>query len=193
MERALMASEEDVWVSRAKAGDQAAFEAIVQRYERQIYNFIYRMMGDPDDAYDLTQDCFVRAYRSLGSTNAELNISAWLHRIASNACLDVLRRRKRIRWLPWDNTKHEHLLEDGGVDDPERNVVAHETTSSVQSTLNKMSPRNRAALVLREYEGLSCEEIGDILGMSRSAVKSVLFRGREEFRKLYIAADGEVS
>lgn len=191
MERVLMASEEDVWVSRAKAGDQAAFEAIVQRYERQIYNFVYRMMGDADDAYDLTQDCFVRAYRSLGNTNAELNVSAWLHRIASNACLDVLRRRKRIRWLPWDNTKHEHLLEDEGVDDPERNVVARETTSAVQATLNKMTPRNRAALVLREYEGLSCEEIGDILGMSRSAVKSVLFRGREEFRKLYVATDGE--
>jgi RNA polymerase sigma-70 factor (ECF subfamily) len=193
VERVFMASEEDVWVSRAKAGDQAAFEAIVQRYERQIYNFIYRMMGDPDDAYDLTQDCFVRAYRSLGNTNAELNISAWLHRIASNACLDVLRRRKRIRWLPWDNTKYEHLLEDGGVDDPERNVVAVETTTAVQATLNKMTPRNRAALVLREYEGLSCEEIGDILGMSRSAVKSVLFRGREEFRKLYVATDGEVA
>jgi RNA polymerase sigma-70 factor (ECF subfamily) len=186
-----MASEEDVWVSRAKAGDQAAFEAIVQRYERQIYNFIYRMMGDPDDAYDLTQDCFVRAYRNLGSTNAELNVSAWLHRIASNACLDVLRRRKRIRWLPWDNTRHEHLLEDGGGDDPERNVVARETTSAVQETLNRMSPRNRAALILREYEGLSCEEIGDVLGMSRSAAKSVLFRGREEFRKLYLAVEGE--
>jgi RNA polymerase sigma-70 factor (ECF subfamily) len=188
-----MASEEDVWVNRAKAGDQAAFEAIVQRYERQIYNFVYRMMGDPDDAYDLTQDCFVRAYRSLGNTNTELNVSAWLHRIASNACLDVLRRRKRIRWLPWDNTKPEHLLEDGGVDDPERNIVARETTSSVQETLNKMSPRNRAALVLREYEGLSCEEIGDILGLSRSAVKSVLFRGREEFRKLYVTVDGGAS
>ncbi len=190
MERVFMASEEDVWVSRAKAGDQAAFEAIVQRYERQIYNFIYRMMGDPDDAYDLTQDCFVRAYRSLGNTNAELNVSAWLHRIASNACLDVLRRRKRIRWLPWDNAKHEHLLEDGGVDDPERNLVAGETTTAVQATLNRMTPRNRAALVMREYEGLSCEEIGDILGLSRSAVKSVLFRGREEFRKLYDATEG---
>src|SRR5918997_3444381 len=121
-----MASEEDVWVSRAKEGDQAAFEAIVQRYERQIYTFIYRMMGDPDDAYDLTQDCFVRAYRSLGNTSADLNVSAWLHRIASNACLDVLRRRKKIRWLPWDMSKHEHLLGSHPSDDPERTTVSQE-------------------------------------------------------------------
>jgi RNA polymerase sigma-70 factor (ECF subfamily) len=193
VERLLMASEEDVWVSRAKAGDQAAFEAIVQRYERQIYAFVYRMMGDPDDAYDLTQDCFVRAYKSLGSTNADLNISAWLHRIASNACLDVLRRRKRIRWLPWDGAKHEHLLGSHDHDDPEKRTVSRETSDIVQQTLNKMSHRNRAALVMREFEGLSCEEIGDILGLSRSAVKSVLFRGREEFRKLYPEAESEVA
>jgi RNA polymerase sigma-70 factor, ECF subfamily len=186
-----MASEEDVWVSRAKSGDQAAFEAIVQRYERQIYSFVYRMMGDADDAYDLTQDCFVRAYRSLGNTSADLNVSAWLHRIASNACLDVLRRRKRIRWLPWDTSKHEHLLGSRASDDPERTTVAREVSHAVQETLSKMSPRNRAALVMREYEGMSCEEIGEVLGLSRSAVKSVLFRGREEFRKLY--PEGEVA
>ncbi len=191
MERVLMASEEDVWVSRAKAGDQAAFEAIVQRYERQIYSFIYRMMGNADDAYDLTQDCFVRAYRSLGKTNNELNVSAWLHRIASNACLDVLRRRQRIRWLPWDNVKHEPLLGNSDDDSPERHIVASETSTLVQQTLAQMSPRNRAALIMREYEGMSCDEIGDVLGLSRSAVKSVLFRGREEFRKLYPEAESE--
>jgi RNA polymerase sigma-70 factor (ECF subfamily) len=188
-----MASEEDVWVSRAKAGDQAAFEAIVQRYERQIYSFIYRMMGNADDAYDLTQDCFVRAYKSLGNTTPDLNISAWLHRIASNACLDVLRRRQRIRWLPWDPIKHDHMLEAHASDDPSRTSEARETTTAVQAVLNKMSSRNRLALVLREYEGLSCEEIGDVMGLSRSAVKSILFRGREEFRKLYVEAHGEVA
>lgn len=192
MERYLMASEEDVWVTRAKAGDQAAFEAIVQRYERQIFSFVYRMMGNADDAYDLTQDCFVRAYRNLGSTNSELNVSAWLHRIASNACLDVLRRRKRIRWTPWENTKHEPLLGSHEMDEPERRTVSMETSGIVQETLNRMTPRNRAALIMREYEGMSCEEIGEVLGLSRSAVKSILFRGREEFRKLYPVTEGEV-
>ena len=191
MERVLMASEEELWVSRARAGDQAAFESIVQRYQRQIYVYVYRMMGNPDDAADLTQDCFIRAYRSLGRTTEDLNMSAWLHRIASNACLDVLRRRQRIRWMPFDMPKHEHLLEDGGADDPHRNAEAAASSSIVQRTLNRMTPRNRAALILREYEGLSCDEIGEVLGISRSASKSVLFRGREEFRKIYAELGGE--
>lgn len=191
MERCVMSSEEDAWVSRARAGDQAAFEAIFQRYERQIYSFTFRMMGDADDAYDLTQDCFIKAYRNLEKTNGDLNVSAWLHRIASNTCLDVLRRRKRIRWLPWDTEKHEGMLPSHAVDDPERTVVSTETRQDVQIILNRMTPRNRLALLLREFEGLSTEEIGEVMGLSRSAVKSVLFRAREEFRKLYVASHGE--
>ncbi|CAN5735955.1 sigma-70 family RNA polymerase sigma factor [soil metagenome] len=191
MERCVMSSEEDAWVSRAREGDQAAFEAIFQRYERQIYSFTYRMMGDADDAYDLTQDCFIKAYRNLEKTNGDLNVSAWLHRIASNACLDVLRRRKRIRWLPWDNAKHENLLLSHTTDDPELTAVATEIRQDVQIILDKMTPRNRLALLLREFEGLSTEEIGEVMGLSRSAVKSVLFRAREEFRKLYTSSYGE--
>lgn len=184
-------ADEDVLVSQAKAGDQEAFEALVQRYERQIYAFTYRMMGNPDDAYDLTQECFIRAYKNLGRTNAELNVSAWLHRIASNACLDVLRRRKRIRWLPWDTPKHEPLLDSRPGDDPERVAMAQENSSDVQRVLAAMSPRNRQALILREYEGLSTQEIGEVMGLSRSAVKSVLFRAREEFRQVYGQIIGE--
>ncbi len=183
--------DEDLLVNQAKAGSQAAFEALVQRYERQIYAFTYRMMGNPDDAFDLTQECFIRAYKNLDRTNAELNVSAWLHRIASNACLDQLRRRKRIRWLPWDTPKHEPLLNTHPTDDPERVAMAVENTSDVQQVLSAMSERNRQALVLREYEGLSTREIGEIMGLSRSAVKSVLFRAREEFRQSYRELIGE--
>jgi RNA polymerase sigma-70 factor (ECF subfamily) len=178
-------ADEDLLVSQAKAGSQEAFEALVMRYERQIYAFTYRMMGNPDDAFDLTQECFIRAYKNLGRTNAELNVSAWLHRIASNACLDVLRRRKRIRWMPWDASKHEPMLDSHPTDDPERVAMAGENTSDVQLVLDAMSPRNRQALILREYEGLSTQEIGEVMGLSRSAVKSVLFRAREEFRQVY--------
>ena len=190
MEGSGVTADEEVLVSQAKAGDQAAFEAIVQRYERQIYAFTYRMMGNPDDAFDLTQECFVKAYRNLAKTNTELNISAWLHRIASNACLDVLRRRKRIRWLPWDTSKHEQMLEPRAGEEPERVTLSQETSTDVQRILTRMSERNRLALILREYEGLSTREIGDVMNISRSAVKSVLFRAREEFRRLYIEEFG---
>jgi RNA polymerase sigma-70 factor (ECF subfamily) len=186
-----VSADEDLLVSQAKAGSQEAFEALVQRYERQIYAFTYRMMGNPDDAFDLTQECFIRAYKNIDRTNAELNVSAWLHRIASNACLDQLRRRKRIRWLPWESSKYEPLLNNHPSDNPERVAVAMENVLDVQRVLDALSERNRQALVLREYEGMSTREIGEIMGLSRSAVKSVLFRAREEFRRSYRDLIGE--
>ena len=191
MERSLLViGEETSWVARAKAGDQEAFASLFARYERRIYAFAYRMMGDPDDAFDLTQETFLKAFRALDKTDEELNVNAWLHRIASNACLDVLRRRQRIRWLPWEGPKHERAST-ALADNPEGTVIGDETQRSVQRVLDAMSPRNRQAMVLREYEGLSCEDIGEIMGASRSAVKSILFRGREEFRKLYLQQEGQ--
>ncbi len=188
MERSLVVTTEETgWVARAKAGDQAAFASLFARYERRIYAFSYRMMGNPDDAFDLTQETFLKAFRALDKTDEELNVNAWLHRIAS---MDVLRRRQRIRWLPWDAPKHERAS--GALEDnPEGAVIGDETQRIVQRVLDKMSARNRQAMVLREYEGLSCEDIGEIMGASRSAVKSILFRGREEFRKLYLHQEGQ--
>ena len=186
----VMASEEASWVARAKAGDQAAFGELFSRYERRIYAFVYRMMGNPDDAFDLTQETFLKAYRALDKTDAELNVNAWLHRIASNDCMDVLRRRQRLRWLPWEGAKHERASNQR-EDDPEGTLIGDETQRAVGRVLQAMSPRNRQAMVLREYEGLSCEDIGEIMGVSRSAVKSILFRGREEFRKLYAQMEGQ--
>lgn len=186
----IVLTEDATWVARAKAGDQTAFGELFNRYERRIYNFTYRMMGDADDAFDLTQDTFLKAYRALGSTSEALNVNAWLHRIASNACLDVLRRRGRFRWLPWDQSKHDRPSQRTD-DDPERTTVTSEQDALVRGVLTRMSPRYRQAMVLREYEGLSCEEIGIVMGASRSAVKSMLFRGREEFRRLYATTGGE--
>ncbi|HLT18223.1 MAG TPA: sigma-70 family RNA polymerase sigma factor [Thermomicrobiales bacterium] len=178
---------EDQLVQRARNGDRAAFEALVQRYEGRIYALTFRMVGNAEDALDLTQECFIRAYKSLPRTAGKLHVSSWLHRIAANACLDVLRRRKLIRWLPWDDARHERLLGSHPADDPERVMLARESRSLVQTVLSKMNDRYRVALVLREYEGMSTVEIGEILGVSSSAVKSALYRAREEFRILYSA------
>src|SRR6476646_2684113 len=159
----VMTTEEAAWVARAKAGDQTAFAEIFARYERRIYAFVYRMMGNSDDAFDLTQETFLKAYRALDKTDEELNVNAWLHRIASNACMDVLRRRQRIRWLPWDAPKHERASNQR-EDDPEGTLIGDETQRAVGRVLQAMSPRNRQAMVLREYEGLSCEDIGEVMG-----------------------------
>lgn len=174
-------------VQGAAQGNTDDFCCLYTRYERAIYSFTYRMMGDADDAFDMTQTTFVKAY--MGAANFKDreggNVSAWLHRIATNACLDVLRRRQRLRWLPWEPVKHEPMLVAGLTDDPERQALKKEASAIVQHVLEEMTHRHRAALVLREYQGLSCEEIGAVMNLSRSAVKSMLFRARDEFRGVY--------
>ena len=185
-----VAIDEHGWVSKAREGDTAAFEAIYSRYERRIYAFVYRLMGNAEDAYDLTQDTFVKAYMALPRTAPDLNLSAWLHRIASNACMDVLRRRKLIRWLPWETFDTNPAMEPAADDDPVGDYNQAETSGEVQAVLSKLSAKHRMALVLKEYQGMSCDEIGEVMGASRSAVKSLLFRAREEFRQVYLARYG---
>ena len=179
-----VALDETEWLTRARTGDAAAFEAIYQRYERRIYSFIYRMMGNAEDANDLTQDTFVKAYMALPRAQSEMNLSAWLHRIASNTCLDVLRRRKLIQWLPWDVFDTNPAIEPAAPDDPAGSFTRNETAQEVQHILSKLSAKHRMALVLKEYQGMSCDEIADVMHTSRSAVKSLLFRAREEFRQV---------
>jgi RNA polymerase sigma-70 factor (ECF subfamily) len=181
-----VAIDEKGWIVRAREGDAAAFEAIYNRYERRLYAFIYRLMGNPEDAYDLTQDTFVKAYQALPRTAPDLNLSAWLHRIASNACMDVLRRRKLIRWLPWETFDTNPAMEPAASDDPEGEFNQAETSEEVQVILNKLSPKHRTALILKEFQGMSGDEIGEVMGLTRSAVKSLLFRAREEFRQVYL-------
>ena len=176
-------------VDRARRGDQDAFAALMARYERQIYAVTVRMLGDADDAADIAQETFVRAFRALGTTSADLRVAAWLHRIAANACLDVLRRRQRLRWQPWDGAKHDHLLVSNPADDPERAAVAAEARAAVRRALARVSPRHRRALTLRAFEGLTCDEIGAAMGLSRAAVKSMLYRARRELRTIYVASE----
>ncbi len=174
------------WLARAKAGDHAAFETLFARYERPIRGYAYRLLGNADDAAELTQETFLRAYRALPGTNDDLNVGPWLHRIAANACLDLLRRRRR--WAPWEVA--EHHPSERPEDDPVGTLLRAETRRAVRQALLGLSPRHRQALVLREYEGLSCAEIGVIMGLTDTAVKALLFRGRQAFRRRYGSPEG---
>jgi RNA polymerase sigma-70 factor (ECF subfamily) len=181
-----MASRENTWqIEQARAADPTAFEALLQQYERPLYGFIYRMMGsNREDAADLLQETFLKVYRAIDRIPPGVNLSAWLYRIARNCCLDELRRRKRGQWITWDGTHGTPMIEPSLEIDPEFAILQREGDGLVMAALARMSRRNREALILRECEGLSCEEIGAIFGISRKAVKSMLFRAREEFRRV---------
>jgi RNA polymerase sigma-70 factor, ECF subfamily len=172
-------------IARARAGDHAAFEQLFTQYQTPIYNYIHRLMGSAEDAYDMTQDAFLKAYLALPKTSEDLRVGAWLYRIATNLCYDELRHRKLVKWQPWEAFLSVFHPTQVAEDSPEREFVHTEDGEEVQLLLQKLHPKYRTCLVLREYHDLSYDEIAEVLSTTRAAVKSLLFRAREEFRQVY--------
>lgn len=172
-------------VTRSKAGDAEAFGELYTHYESQMRAHAYKRMGDYDEAEDMTQDALIKAWQAISRTTEDLNVAAWFFRITDNCCLDALRRRARIRFQPWEIAYHDHLLPSSPNEDPERVAVASETRVMVRRVLMGMSERHRWALILRELHDMSCRDVGAVMDLSRSATKSLLYRSREEFRRVF--------
>lgn len=167
-------------------GDEKAFEEIVRKYQRQVASILYLTLGSRKDVEDLTQDVFIRVYNSLRRVNVESTLFSWIYRVAVNIGIDEVRKRKIRRVVSLD-----FLMEPGSSDfqpeDPAKasdGVLATEKQESVLAALRRLSPSHRVAIVLREYEDLSYREIAETLGISEQAVKSRIFRAREELQKL---------
>jgi RNA polymerase sigma-70 factor (ECF subfamily) len=192
----------------------ADFEEIFTRFQTPLTNFVFRLVGNREQAYDLTQDVFVKAYRALasGTTIQAGALSSWLYRIASNTATDALRRRRLISWLPLSLFNEDRGIGAGmpSAENPTQQAQpgAEELLSSaagalvngydggrfeqhvadrdvVASVLNKLPEKYRTCLVLYEHEGFSCAEIAEFLHVSPSAVKMRLMRARERFIELY--------
>ncbi len=156
-------------VSRATRGDESAFADLVRRHERKVYNLAFRMLGREEDARDAAQDAFVSCYRRLSAFRGEALFSTWLHRIAVNACYDVLRRR-RGTVLP---------LEDIPEPPPQPDHAdAASAAVDVQRALQELAFDYRAVLVLHDIQGWAYEEVAGILDVPLGTVKSRLHRGR---------------
>lgn len=170
-------------IARAKAGDGEAFADIFRHYRPRIHAYCYQLLGNAADADDLTQETFLRAFRAIVNTAEHLALGAWLYRIATNACTDLLRRRQTARWLPWEDHSHDRPTS-GREENPEAAALDAEAQRTFGLVCQAMSPRNGQALLLRAREDYSIEQLGDHLGLSTPAVKSLLFRARGEFRGL---------
>lgn len=162
------------------------FEEIYTLYSEPIYNYVLRMMGNSLDAADFTQEAFVKAFSSLQRNPRDYQVRPWLYRIATNVCLDELRRRGVVRWQALDLLTERFSFEPADKDTPERIVLYKEDVENVRAILDRLSPRYKTVLLLREQQELSYEEIGTVLGKRLSAVKSLLFRAREQFRRVYL-------
>ena len=163
-------------------GDINTFEEIFRLYHARIYNYVYRIVGNVKDAEDLTQESFLKAYQALMRGDQPANLSGWLYRIASNTCLDVLRRRRLIRWQPLENLLT--VLSTGGDRSPEEQVLRSERQTEIEQVLAQLPPRYRMYLILREREGFSYQEIAAITGDSLDTVKVTLYRARERARQI---------
>ncbi len=161
-----------------RRGDPEAFAALFTAYRLPIYNFVARMVGDVEDAKDVTQDVFLKAYRQVPRDDADLALKAWLYRVATTTCLDHLRARKRrAETTPLD--RHEL----SATTDPFEQA---ETGRLVEQTLGRLSERHRLALVLKDLHGLQHGEIAAIIGVSRGAAETLLFRARAAFRSAFL-------
>jgi len=168
---------EAAWLQRAIQGDQDAFTYIVETYQRPVYNLCYRMLGDPQEAEDASQETFWRAYQALRRYDQQRSFITWLLSIAAHYCIDQ-QRKKRFPILALDILPEEDAPDP--APDPEKVFNELEQRGQMQRLLSHLGPQDRAAIVLRYWYEFSEEEIARTLSLTVSAVKSRLFRARKE-------------
>jgi RNA polymerase sigma-70 factor, ECF subfamily len=160
-------------------GDAASFDVLVERHRRQVYQVCYRFVGNHDDASDLAQDVFIRAYRSLRTFKGRSAFGTWLYRIAVNVCLNRVSGRQTVT-EPLDAREHE----DRAHEQPEGAVLRHERAATVRAAIARLPKKQRATMILRIYHELPHEQIAAILGSSVGAVKANFFHALANLKKL---------
>jgi RNA polymerase sigma-70 factor (ECF subfamily) len=187
----------------APVRDVVAVEEAFTTHYSAVFRQVQRLMRDPDDSYDLTLTAWEKAQRAWDRRPAvAVEIKPWLFRIARNACVDELRRRQLVRWEPLEGTRGS--MRDNGetpiapaallssdTNDPEREALRSERAELVRRALRRLPARYRTCLLMREAEGLSCEEIGVRLQLSSGAVRTTLCRARQRLKVEYVALGGE--
>mgnify|MGYP000863225331 CR=1 FL=1 len=178
-------------IKRCQSGDLCAYDQLMQRYEKKVYALCYRMSGSKDDAADLAQETFLKAFRALPMFKGQASFSTWLYRIAVNTCLDEQRKRKKRRQLV--SLDQALKTEDGELPrqfpdeapDPLTVTVTRELQAEIQALLTKLPPAQRAVVVMRDLEGFSYEEMAAVLQIKMGTLKSRLNRARARLRELY--------
>ena len=182
-------------IRRVLGGEVNAFEDLVAAYEKNVYNLALRMTGNAQDAEDMAQEAFIKAYNSLSHFRGDSKFSVWLYRIVSNVCLDFLRRQNRrpASSLSQEDDDGEEVQLDvpDESQSPELLLERQLTREAVQRGLQALSEEQRQILLLREIQGLSYEEIAQTLDLEEGTVKSRIFRARKKLCA-FLLADGNI-
>ena len=182
-------------ISSVLKGNVNDFEKLVTAYEKNVYNIALRMVGDPDDAADMTQETFIKAYRALSGFRGDSKFSSWLYRIASNVCLDFLRSRSRHPQVSLSTVDEDDRATFELPDmrqNPEEQLMKKLGMEAVRRGLEQLPEQQRQILVLRELGGLSYAELAQTLGLEEGTVKSRIFRARKRLCALLLC-DGNIS
>lgn len=178
-------------VRRARRGDREAFSALVQRYQSRVVGVARALVHNPDDAVELAQETFIRAFQNLAGFEGRSSFSTWLYRIASNLAIDWRRRETRYVVAHGEEAESELRKIPSGEGDSFRSLVRDETSRKVREALKELTPEHREVILLREMEGLSYEEISEILNCPKGTVMSRLHYARSHLRSLLKGLEAE--
>ena len=172
-------------VARSRSGDMDSFNQLILRWERPIYALAYRVIGQEEDARDVAQETFLRAFRALPGFKGQAKFSSWIYRIALNLCRDWIRRKKRtpVSQVPEDVDLSELAAEQGPVESVEELVARRELSAVVEEAMAFLPEEQRTAVILKEYHGMTFQEIADLQGCPLSTVKTRLYQGLSVLRK----------
>ena len=169
-------------VQRTLAGDQGAFESLVRRYEERAWWAAYHLLGDAEEARDIAQEAFLRAYKALARFDFGMSFYTWLYRIVVNLSIDAMRKRSRLRPVSLDDIPGG-LSKPDADDAPGQRMESDETASRVREVLTKLPEKYRTVMTLRELDGLSCKEIASIVKSTHATVRWRLHIARRMFKE----------
>ncbi len=181
--------EEQALVDGLASGDQTAFRVFVDRYKKRIYYLALDMVGNPVDAEDVSQEVFLKVYRSFGTFKRDAKISSWLYRVTYNACIDQLRKKELTPEAIGDEALEARTRSDAPLsgspsfEDPHRSAETGQLQARIARALEHVSPQEKAVFLLRHYDQLMLKEIAEVLHLSVGSVKSYLFRAVRKLQK----------
>ncbi len=181
-------TEEEISLTSLQAGDQVEFARLIDAYSAQIYRLALKMLNDPNDAEDVLQETFIKAYRYLPSFEGRSSLSTWLYRITTNEALMILRKRKpQEALLESDRQGEDDEVGEFQIVDwccmPEHELLSSESRQFLDQAMEKLSPALKVVFLLRDVQGLSIKETADVLDVSEAAVKTRLLRARLQLRE----------
>ena len=178
---------DEILFKKAQKGDLEAFEGLIKAYERLIYNAAYKMIPNPQDAEDISQEVIIKVYKSISKCAGAASFKSWLFRIINNTCIDEIRRRKGKTNLSLDTDYGEDsghrenpVLRDEST--PETEFLRKDMNENIQSAINKLPPDYKAVIIMRDINGLSYDEVASALGINMGTVKSRIARARKKLK-----------